>query len=147
MSENPQIIEGGIAVDDRGQIQFCNGFDLSVLRRFYIVSNHDAQFVRAWHAHKKETKYAFVLTGACIVCAVKIDNWEKPSKSETVHRYVLSDKKTAILKIPAGYANGFKTLTANTKIMFFSTSTLEESLGDDIRYAADYWNPWTVEPR
>jgi hypothetical protein len=31
--------------------------------------------------------------------------------------------------------------------MFFSTSTLEESLRDDIRFPARYWDPWQVEER
>jgi len=31
--------------------------------------------------------------------------------------------------------------------MFFSTSTIDESRGDDIRYDARYWNPWEVVER
>ena len=31
--------------------------------------------------------------------------------------------------------------------MFFSTSTLDESLGDDIRFPARYWDPWQVDER
>ncbi len=147
MEEKLELIEAGIAVDDRGQIQFCNGFDLKDMRRFYIVSNHQSHFVRAWHAHKKETKYAFVITGAAVVAAVKIDNWEKPNKNAVVQRFILSEKKPSVLRIPAGYANGFKTLTSDTKIMFISSSTLQESLNDDIRFPADYWNPWTIEAR
>ena len=33
-------------------------------------------------------------------------------------------------------------LENNTSILFFSTSTLEESLGDDIRMPHDKWNIW-----
>jgi len=147
MSEKIEFIEGGIAIDDRGELQFCNNFDLKNIRRFYVVSNHAAQFVRAWHGHKKEAKYVFVISGAAIVAAVKIDNWERPDKEAQVQRYVLSEKKPGILKIPAGYANGFKTLAEGTKLIIFSTLTLEESLGDDYRFEPDYWNVWAVEPR
>ena len=147
VEEKPEQIEGGLAVDDRGQIQFCNNFDFKNIRRFYAVLNHEPNFVRAWHGHKKETKYVFVITGAVIVAAVKIDNWEKPNKNTAVQRFVLSEKKSCILKIPAGYANGFKTLTPDTKIIFFSTVTLEESLKDDYRFEAQYWNPWDIEER
>lgn len=142
-----EIIQGGLAVDDRGQIQFCNDFDLSVIRRFYTVSNHSAGFIRAWHGHKKETKYAYVVSGAAIVAGVKIDDWDKPSKELEIKRFVLSEKKPAVLKIPSGYANGFKTLLPDTKIMFFSTSSLEDSLDDDYRFEAYYWNPWNIEER
>lgn len=147
MSDKVECIEGGITIDDRGQIQFCNGFDMKNIRRFYIVSNHEPQFVRAWHGHKKETKYAFAVSGAAIIAVVKIDNWDHPDKKGPVRRFVLSEKKPCIFKIPAGYAHGFKTLVADTKVMFFSTSTLKESLNDDYRYEANYWNPWDIKPR
>jgi hypothetical protein len=31
--------------------------------------------------------------------------------------------------------------------MFFSTSTLEESAGDDVRFDARYWDVWGVVER
>ena len=147
MSNKLEVISGGIAVDDRGQIQFCNDFDLRTIRRFYTVSNHESGFIRAWHGHKKEMKYAYVVSGAAILAAVEIDDWDKPSKDLEINRFVLSEKKPSVLRIPEGYANGFKTLLPDTKIMFFSTSSLEESLGDDIRFDAHYWDPWTIEER
>jgi dTDP-4-dehydrorhamnose 3,5-epimerase len=147
MNDSLEYIEGGIAIDERGQIQFCNNFKMGGIRRFYTISNHQAQFIRAWHGHEKETKYVFVISGAAIIAAVKIDNWEHPDKTAFVHRHILSEKKPGILKIPAGFAHGFKTLTPDTKIMFFSTVTLEESLNDDYRYEFNYWDPWEVKPR
>jgi dTDP-4-dehydrorhamnose 3,5-epimerase len=141
------FLEGGMAVDDRGQLQFCNSFDLKTMRRFYIVSNHAPQFVRAWHGHKKETKYIFIASGSAIVAAVKINNWSNPDKKAKVYRFVLSEKKPGLLKIPAGYAHGIKTLSEGTKIIVFTNLTLEDSLHDDYRYEATYWNPWNIESR
>lgn len=143
----PFIIEGGIFVDDRGEIAFVNGFNMKMVKRFYTVSNHRRGFIRAWHAHKKESKYVSVVKGVAIVAAVKIDNWANPSKDSYVYRYVLSEKKPSILFIPQGFANGFMTLTEDTKLIFFSTATLEESRKDDIRFEAYYWNPWKVVER
>ena len=143
----PEIIEGGLAVDDRGQLSFVNNFDFKDVKRFYMVSNYKQGMVRAWHAHRKEAKFVLVVKGAAIVSAVAIDNWEKPNKDAEVNRYVLSEKKPAILYIPANYANGFMSLTEDTQLMFFSTSTLEESKGDDIRYDSRYWDIWDVVER
>ena len=144
---NPLLIEGGLSVDDRGEVGFVNEFDMQSVRRFYTVCNHKVGLVRAWHAHKKEKKFVTVVNGAAIVAAVCIDNWKKPSKNLVVNRYVLSAKKPVVLFIPNGYANGFMTLTEDTKLMFFSTVTLKESEGDDFRYEADYWNPWEIIER
>jgi dTDP-4-dehydrorhamnose 3,5-epimerase len=143
----PYAIEGGSAVDDRGEVGFVNGFHFEGVRRFYIVSNHRAGFVRAWHGHRREAKYMTVVQGATIVAAVAIDNWEHPSKNAQIYRYVLSAQKPAVLFIPAGYANGFMSLTADAKLLVFSTSTLEESQGDDVRFDARYWDPWQVVER
>jgi dTDP-4-dehydrorhamnose 3,5-epimerase-like enzyme len=143
----PKLIEGGLAVDDRGELGFVNDFDFSQVRRFYRVTNHQRGFVRAWHAHRKEAKYVTVMVGAAMVAAVRIDNWEKPSKDSKVYRHVLSANRPAVLYIPAGYANGFMTLTDNAALVFFSTATLQESRGDDIRYDARYWDPWQVIER
>lgn len=140
-------VAGGKAFDDRGSLTFINDLDLSQFKRFYIVENHAKGFVRAWHGHKKEAKAVVVVSGSALVAAVKVDNWELPSKDLKVERVVLSAEKPAALLIPAGYANGFMTLTESAKVMFLSTSSLEESTGDDFRFDARLWNPWNVEER
>ena len=145
--ELPRLIEGGLAVDDRGQLRFVNDFQFENVKRFYLVENHQPGFVRAWHAHRREAKYVLVPRGAAIVAAVGIDNWETPDKEAHVYRYVLSDQKPAVLYIPAGYANGYKSLTVDTQLMFFSTATVDESRGDDVRFEAHYWDPWQIIER
>src|SRR5438046_10605951 len=108
-----RLLEGGLAVDDRGEVGFVNDFDFLGVKRFYAVSNHRSGFVRAWHAHRKEAKYVHLARGSAIVGAVKVDDWEKPSRDLKVERFVLSSAKPSVLYIPAGYANGFMSLTAD----------------------------------
>lgn len=140
-------IPGGKAFDDRGSLTFINDLDLTMFKRFYIVENHTKGFVRAWHGHKKEAKAVVVVSGSALVGAVKVDDWDSPSKDLKVERVVLSAEKPTALLIPAGYANGFMTLTESAKVMFLSTSSLGESAGDDIRFDARLWNPWNIEER
>ena len=144
MAQAITFISGDIFIDDRGELKFCNDFNMSDVARFYQVSNHAVNFIRAWHGHKNESKYVYVITGAAILGAVKIDDWKSPSKNLPVKKYVLSDKKPGVLFIPGGYAHGYKTLVPDTKIIFFSSMTISESSKDDYRYDANYWNPWEV---
>lgn len=146
-SDQVEYIEGGLLVDDRGEVAFVNGFAFEGVKRFYTVSNHRVGFVRAWHGHKRAGKYVLVVKGAALVGAVAIDNWDTPSKAARVERFVLSAHKPALVCIPPGYANGAMTLTAGTKIMYFATDTLEETKQDDYRYDAKYWDIWRVEAR
>jgi dTDP-4-dehydrorhamnose 3,5-epimerase-like enzyme len=143
----PSLLEGGLGIDDRGQVGFVNSFNFEGVKRFYSVCNHRQHFVRAWHAHRREAKYVTVVCGSALVCAVPIDNWEVPARDATLYRFALSANKPSVLFIPAGYANGFMSLSQDAKLMFFSTSTVDESKADDIRYDARYWDPWAIIER
>ena len=143
----PFIINGDLSIDDRGELMFVNQFNMELVKRFYVVSNHKQGFIRAWHAHKIESKYVFIVNGTALISTVQIDNWDNPSNDLTVDKFVLTAKKPSILYIPSGYANGFKTLSTETKIIFFSTSTLKDSIDDDYRYDAYKWNPWEITER
>ena len=143
----PFIINGDLSVDDRGELMFVNQFNMELVKRFYVVSNHKQGFIRAWHAHKFESKYVFVVDGTALISTVQIDNWNNPSSNLAIDKFVLTAKKPSILYIPNGYANGFKTLSTDTKIIFFSTSTLKDSIDDDYRFDAYKWNPWEIVER
>ena len=81
VADVPRLIEGAKAVDDRGSVSFVNGFDFAGVRRSYLIANHRQGFVRAWHAHRREAKYVTVVSGAAVVAAVAIDDWDRPSKA------------------------------------------------------------------
>jgi len=140
MKKELEIINGGVAVDDRGSVRFVNDFNFNTVKRFYQVTNHKRDFIRAWHAHEKEGKFVYVTKGSALVGAVNL-------KNEEITKQVLSATSPKVLYIPPGYANGFKSLEEDTIILFFSTSTLEDSLGDDIRFPYDKWNIWEEDYR
>lgn len=136
-------------MDDRGKLMFVNNFDFAQVKRFYVVEDFSTSVVRAFHGHKREAKFVFVMSGAAIVAAVKIDDFENPGKSLPIYRFVLSEDKPSILYVPPGFANGHRSLKNNTKVIFFSSSTLEESKGDDFRFPINFWGNdiWEVENR
>lgn len=143
----PTIIEGNNIFDNRGSLTFVNKFDLKKIKRFYIIKNHASKFIRAWHGHKIEEKFFFCSEGAFQLSCVKIDNFKKPNPKKKIFTWILSSEKPQIICIPKGYANGTMTLTKNTKILVFSSLSLEESKSDDYRFPSDYWNPWEILPR
>jgi len=134
-----KIFSGGLATDKRGRVSFVNDFNFKNVKRFYQIENSSSKPIRAFHGHMKESKYFFVSTGSILLAAVKLDNPNNPSKKNTVQRKIISAKNPTVAYIPAGYANGFKTLEKNTVVLIFSTSSLSESQGDDYRYPDDYW--------
>jgi len=140
--ENTKLIEGKIAADDRGTVKFVNDFNFEGVKRFYQVENHRRGFIRSWHCHRLEGKYVYVVTGAALIGVVEFE------KDDAIpQKFVLCEELPKVLWIPPGYGNGFMSLRDNTKIIFYSTSTMEETKGDDIRFAYDKWNVWEEEYR
>lgn len=118
------LINGDLSIDERGVVKFVNEFNFRDVKRFYIVENH-GDLTRGWHGHEKEAKYVFVSKGRAKVEV-------KPLKVGETKSYMLSEKKPQVLYIPAGNYNAVTTY-GDTQVIFFSTSTLEESKSDDIR--------------
>ena len=147
MKKKLKLIDADISIDDRGELIFCNNFDMKKIKRFYHISNFSTPFVRAWHGHKIEDKYIMITKGSALVAAVQVDDWKNPSKSLNIKTFLLNDKKPKLLFIPGGYAHGYKTLLPDTRLVIFSTATLKESIKDDYRYEAYYWNPWKIKER
>jgi dTDP-4-dehydrorhamnose 3,5-epimerase-like enzyme len=140
-------VHGDVAVDDRGRIGFVNGFDVRQARRLFILSNHQPSFVRAWHGHRRMATYVSAISGAALVAAVAIDDWQAPSREAPIHRSVLSERKPAVLVIPPGYANGIETLRADTRLLVFTSLGLEEGADDNDRCDARHRDPWGIVAR
>lgn len=148
--ETPRLIKGGIAVDDRGRLSFVNDFNFNNVKRFYQVNNFGTKIIRAFHGHRKEAKYVFVPSGSILVITVPLDELEqKKENASDIKKFVLSSSNPSVLYIPKSYSHGFIALEENTNIIFFSTSTLEESKDDDIRHPFDIFGKeiWETENR
>lgn len=129
-----KLFKGDIAIDDRGQLSFVNDFDFNDVERFYVVQNHRVGEVRGWHGHELEGKYVFVVSGVAKIAWVPIDYLKSKQKPEVT---ILSANNPEVLFIPPGNYNASQTLAPGTKIIYFSTSTLEESQLDDKRLPKD----------
>lgn len=134
-----KIIKGDFRKDERGVVRFVNDFTLKGVKRFYQVENANTKIIRAFHGHLKEAKYVYVASGSIKLCVVFLDDPVKPSKKNTVEKFILKAESPEIVYIPPQYTHGYKALEKGTKVIFFSTATLKESLVDDYRHPFDYW--------
>ena len=88
----------------------------------------------------QEEKFVYVVKGSVLLGTVDLVTNE-------IKKTVISSHSPKVVHIPKNHANGFKTLEDDTIIIFFSTSTLAESKGDDIRFDWDKWNIWEDDYR
>ncbi|AMS28102.1 hypothetical protein AEM51_06815 [Bacteroidetes bacterium UKL13-3] len=135
----PAAIKGGSFTDSRGKLGFCNDFDMSQVKRFYLVENANTEITRAWQGHQQEQKWFYVVSGSFMVAIVKPDNWSAPSANLPVDTHIIKAHENSVLHIPGGYANGFRALEQDSKLMVFSDFTLEEGLNDNFRFDANLW--------
>ena len=140
--ERPKIIEGGIHNDERGELRYNNQFDLSPVKKMYIIKHPDKSVVRAWQGHQKEHKYFQCLKGSFVVAWKKIDDFENPDDQNKAEYKILSENKNEVLSIPPGYANGLKAVENNSEIMVFSNKNLEEAADDQFKFDKSLWLDW-----
>lgn len=138
----PKIISGGNYSDERGQLEFFNEFDVSPVKRIYFTTHFNTNTIRAWQAHKIESRWFLCVKGSFKVKLVDIDNWENPSNNLKVYEYKLSASKQEILYIPNGFANGFKALEINSKLMVMSNYSFNEIENDQVRFNQNKWTKW-----
>ncbi len=133
------LIKGNTHTDHRGTIRFVNDFNFDGVKRFYAITHPDIDIIRAWQAHKLETKYFYVLKGSFLINWIKIDDWDAPSKNLKVESHILKDNMSEVLKVEPGHANGFKALEPDSTLIIYSNLTLEQSKADDYRFPDYYW--------
>ena len=132
-------IQGGIAKDHRGQIRFVNDFDMTQVKRFYIIKNADTELVRGWRAHRMEQRWFYVLSGSFTVDLVKIDNWEQPSVELDVERHVLHESDQQVLHVPVGYGTAFQSIEPDSELLVFADFGIENAKNDDYTWPVHYF--------
>lgn len=145
MNSEPGIIQGGTYQDERGKLSFVNDFDLSEIKRYYIIEHPDTTVVRAWQAHQKEQKWFQVISGSFLVAIVQPDDWDNPSEKLEVRKFVLNADENQVLHIPGNFANGFKAIEPNSRMIVFSDFSIEESSKDNFRFNSQKWFDWENE--
>lgn len=132
-------IHGGIAKDHRGQIRFINDFDMSNVKRFYIIKNTDLELIRGWRAHRIEQRWFYVLSGSFKIDIVEIDNWEQASNDLTVKTEIVKSADNRVLHLSSGYGTAFQALEEGSELLVFSDFGIENAPMDDYTYPLDYF--------
>lgn len=140
--KQPTLIQGDNYSDERGQLDFINDFDLSSIKRVYFITHFNKEVIRAWQGHKIESRWFICVKGSFDIKLVAIDDWEKPSNKLKIYDFNLSASKSQVLCIPNGYANGFKAIEDDSKLMIMSNYGLNEVENDEFRFDKNKWEAW-----
>ncbi|GHE38967.1 WxcM-like domain-containing protein [Sphingobacterium griseoflavum] len=134
-----EILHGGKAQDHRGQIRFVNDFDMSNVKRFYIIKNTDTKLVRGWRGHRIEQRWFYVLSGSFTIDLVKIDDWDMASRDLPVDRKLLNSTEQQLLHVPDGYATAVQANEENSELLVFADYGVEHASFDDYTWSTTHF--------
>ena len=134
----PKITKGNSHTDSRGTLFYNNDFDISAIKRIYVIENFDTDFVRAWQGHKIEQRGFSAVQGSFEIKLIKIDNWDCPNHQLPCETYLLHSVHLDVLQIPKGYVSSIKALEEGSKLLLFADYFLNE-VSDEYRYNLNYF--------
>ncbi|HEY6143553.1 MAG TPA: WxcM-like domain-containing protein [Flavobacterium sp.] len=135
---SPEMYKGGTHTDSRGKLFFNNDFDVSEIKRIYVIENENCSIVRAWQGHKIEQRWFSAIKGSFKIQLIAIDNWSLPSKKIEKLNFVLHSDQLDVLHIPAGYVSSIQSIEEGAKLLVMANYFLGE-IEDDYRFAVDYF--------
>ena len=134
----PTLILGGNHKDERGVLNFNNDFDMSLVKRMYLIENVDIFFKRRWQGHEKEQRWFSAIFGKFKIELIKIDNWEKPSKKLERITFEISDENTDVLHIPNGYVSSIQSKILSSKLLVMADYKID-AINDDYKFSTNYF--------
>jgi dTDP-4-dehydrorhamnose 3,5-epimerase-like enzyme len=134
----PSLISGNCHKDPRGLLFYNNDFDLTIIKRMYVIENSTKDVTRAWQGHKVEQRWFSVIQGCFKIQLIAIDNWDKPSETLPRLNYVLESATLDVLHIPAGYVSSIQAVEEKSKLVVMSDYHLGE-INDEFRYPMNYF--------
>jgi len=133
------IIQGGIASDHRGAIRFVNEFDMTQVKRFYIIQNKDTELVRGWRAHRIEQRWFYVLSGSFVLDLVRVDDWENTSPTLPIERRVIKAEDKQVIHVPVGYGTAFQAMEEGSELLVFADYGIEHAANDNYTWPVDFF--------
>ena len=135
---NCKLLFGNKHVDHRGIIRFNNSFDMSLVKRIYIIENIDQVTTRRWQGHKIEQRWFSAVQGSFKIQLIKIDDWENPSKNLDIQDFLINSEKLDILHIPEGYVTSIQSTDSESRLLVMADYNLGE-INDEYRFPVDYF--------
>jgi hypothetical protein len=134
----PEMIFGKCHEDNRGLLFYNNDFDLSHIKRMYIIENISPDFVRSWKGHKIEQRWFCAVHGSITIQCVKIENWEIPNPIAQKIEFKLTANSFDILQVPPGYVTSIQSNEINSRLLVMSDYHFGE-VDDQYSFPLDYF--------
>ncbi len=130
----PYIIKGDLFKDNRGKLFSCNEFNMSSVKRFYVIENFDSNYIRGWKGHKIETRWFFAIRGSIIINTILISDLENSHPSPELKTFILNEDNLNVLEVPPGFATSIKQYSDGDRICVYADYEIGVSGDEDLRW-------------
>jgi dTDP-4-dehydrorhamnose 3,5-epimerase len=129
-SVRPIVVDLFRFVDDRGTLDqvFNSDLPFGIKRIYTTVSNKGV--IRGLHGHHNEWKTFYVSKGSIKIITFRMP---EPEIESDIKIFVLNETKPQILILPPNFYHGYVSLSDESRVIIFSSATLEETKKDDHR--------------
>ena len=135
----PEIIKGNILQDNRGNLFYNNNFNLSQIKRMYLIENENINIKRGWQGHKIEQRWFTAVSGTFTIWLIKIDNWENPSCNLEPNTLKLSSESLDVLHVPPGFISCIQATENASKLLIMSDYVIGE-ITDEYKFDINYFH-------
>jgi len=135
--KEPELIKGNIFSDSRGKLFHVNNFDLSPIKRMYIIENINISYHRGWKGHSIEKRWFYCQMGEIEIHVVSIDCFK--TKKPKIDIFNLNEEKLNVLFVPNGYATIIKQKVNNSRLVAMSDYLIGESNDENLRWDHNFF--------
>lgn len=132
----PSFINGNNHQDNRGNLKYNNNFNLSQIKRMYVIENANIHLKRGWQGHKIEQRWFSAVAGKFKIMLLKVDNWENPSVNLELITFEINSVNLDVLHIPAGYITCIQAKEENSKLVVMADYVLGE-VNDEYKFSLE----------
>lgn len=136
-SIKPRLLLGSIHLDNRGKLFHINNFDLTPVKRIYVIENIHVNYNRGWKGHLLEKRWFYCAKGEIEIQVVPISCFE--TNKPKIETFILTEKNLDILFIPNGFATSIKQKEMRSRVVAMSDYFLGESDDENLRWDSDYF--------
>jgi len=129
----PVIITGACYQDDRGELRYNNNFDVSSVKRIYLIQNTESNPVRGWQGHKVEQRWFVAVNGVFEINVVGLENWDSSKPDLPVKKFKITQEQLDVLYVPPGFATAIRSLAPGSTLLAMSDYRIGEIV-DDYRF-------------
>ena len=137
MKNEPTIIQGKKNSDLRGKIFHVNDFDLTPVKRIYIIENKNVFINRGWKGHMVENRWFFCSIGCMEIQIVPINFFTK--EKNKIVTFTLCEEDLNILFVPKGYATLVKQIKDKSRFVAMSDYLIGVSNDEDLRWNSNFF--------